>query len=130
MKHQFKQRIIYADTDAEGVVYYANYLKFFERGRMELLREMEMPVQDLKKKEGMIFAISRVECEYRAPAFLEDEITVTTEVLETTGATVVFKQEVLRDGKLLVSAKITAVAINAQSFRPAKLPEIFQKQKH
>jgi acyl-CoA thioester hydrolase len=125
MKQQLKLRIIYADTDAEGVVYYANYLKFFERGRMELLREMGMPAQGLREEKGIVFAISRVECDYKAPAVLDDEITVVTEIIETTGATMIFKQEVLRGEKLLVSAKITAVAIDAKSFKPRKIPEAF-----
>jgi len=123
MKHQLKQRIIYADTDAEGVVYYANYLKFFERGRMELMRDMGISVKELKEKRGMAFTISRVECDYRAPAVLDDEITVETEILEKTGATMIFQQQVLRDNAVLVSAKVTACAINLKRFRPMKIPE-------
>ncbi len=123
MKHQFKQRIIYADTDAEGVVYYANYLNFFERGRMELMREMGISIKELKEKREMAFTISRVECDYRSPALLDDEITIETEILEKTGATMVFRQEVLRDDAVLVSARITACAINLKSFRPMKIPE-------
>ncbi len=122
MKHQFKQRIIYGDTDAEGVVYYANYLKFFERGRMELLREMGVSILDLKEKHGILFTISKVVCDYKAPARLEDGITVTTEIVETTGATIIFKQEALRGERSLVSARITAVAIDAKSFKPRKIP--------
>lgn len=123
MKHEFRQRIIYADTDAEGVVYYANYLKFFERGRMELMRDMGISIRELKEKRGTAFAVSRVECDYRAPALLDDEITVETEILEKTGAIMVFRQQVLRDKTVLVSAKITACAINLKSFRPMKIPE-------
>ena len=123
MKHQLKQRIIYADTDAEGVVYYANYLKFFERGRMELMRKMGVSIRELKEKRGIAFTISRVECDYRSPAILDDEITVETEILEQTGATMVFKQQVLRGNSVLVSARITACAINLKSFRPMKIPQ-------
>jgi acyl-CoA thioester hydrolase len=125
MKHSFNQRIIYADTDAEGVVYYANYLKFFERGRMELLRGMGVSIVELKEKENILFAISKVECEYKAPAVLDDEITVETEIEGKTAATILFGQKVLKDGKLLVIAKITACAIDSKSFRPVKVPHIF-----
>jgi acyl-CoA thioester hydrolase len=123
MKHQFKQRIIYADTDAEGVVYYANYLKFFERGRMEYLRTVGVSIKELKEKKGILFAISKVECDYKAPALLDDEITVETEIEEKTAATIIFKQKVLRKEKVLVSAKITACAIRLKDFRPMKIPE-------
>ena len=122
MKQQFKHRVIYQDTDAEGVVYYANYLGFFERGRMELMREMGISIKELKETKGMAFAINRVECDYLAPALLDDEITVETEILERTGATMVFRQQVLRGKAVLVSAKITACAINLKSFRPMKIP--------
>lgn len=122
MKHQFKQRIIYKDTDAEGVVYYANYLGFFERGRMELLRSMGVSLKDLSEQKGIAFTITKVECDYHAPALLDDEITITTEILGTTSATIVFKQEAMRSEKLLVSAIITACAISLKTFRPARLP--------
>jgi acyl-CoA thioester hydrolase len=123
MKHSFKQRIIYADTDAEGVVYYANYLKFFERGRMEYLREVGASIKKLKEEKGMLFAISKVDCDYKAPALLDDEITVETEIKEKTTATVIFKQRVLKEEKVLVSARITACAIRLKDFRPMKIPE-------
>jgi len=123
MKHQFKQRIIYKDTDAEGVVYYANYLGFFERGRMELLRDLGVSLKALKEKKGIVFAITKVECDYYSPALLDDEITITTEIEEATHATISFKQEVLREDKILVSAKIIACAISLKNFKPRRLPQ-------
>lgn len=123
MKHQFKQRIIYKDTDAEGVVYYANYLGFFERGRMELLRDLGVSVKEIKEKSGILFTITRVECDYHSPALLDDEITITTEIEETTHATIIFKQEALREEKVLVSAKITACTISLKNFKPRRLPQ-------
>lgn len=125
MKHSFKQRIIYADTDAEGVVYYANYLKFFERGRMELLRGMGIKIRELKEKRGILFAISKVECSYKNPALLDEEVTVETKIEKTTGATIIFDQNVLRGEKVLVSAKITACVLDSKSFRPLKVPKDF-----
>ena len=123
MKHEFKHRVIYQDTDAEGVVYYANYLGFFERGRTELLRKMGVSLKELKEKEGMLFAITRVECDYRSPALYEDELTVSTEIEKTTPVRMIFKQEVLRGKDVLVSARITACSLGLKDFKPVKLPK-------
>jgi acyl-CoA thioester hydrolase len=122
MKHEFKYRIIYKDTDAEGVVYYANYLAFFERGRTELLRQMGINLKQIKEKQGIIFAVTRVECDYKAPALFDDEITVVSEIVETTSARVIFKQEVLRKDQVLVSANITVASIGLKDFKPVRLP--------
>lgn len=122
MKHSFSQRIIYQDTDAEGVVYYANYLGFFERGRMELLREKGITLTEMKERKEILFAINKVECDYLAPAKLEDEITITTEIVEAGKVRLVFKQQALLGDKVLVEAKITACALSAKDFRPLRLP--------
>lgn len=122
MKHQFKQRIIYKDTDAAGVVYYANYLKFFEQGRTELLRNKGISIKETKEKQGVIFAVTRVECDYLAPALHEDEITVTTEIEKATKARLIFKQEVLRAGQVLVSALVTVCSLSAKDLKPTRLP--------
>jgi acyl-CoA thioester hydrolase len=122
MKHEFKYKVIYKDTDAEGVVYYANYLGLFERGRTELLESMGIDLQKIKGSDGVVFAITNVNCDYKAPARLYDEITVTTEIAERSKARVIFEQEVLRGKELLVSARITAVAIDLKNFKPARLP--------
>jgi acyl-CoA thioester hydrolase len=78
MKSEVKKKIYYCDTDAEGVVYYANYLRFFEEGRTELLRGMKTDLRELRDNEGIVFAISRVECDYKIPAVYGDELTITT----------------------------------------------------
>ena len=128
MKHQFKHRVIYQDTDAEGVVYYANYLGYFERGRTELLRSMGVSLTEMKEKHNILFAISEVNCKYHSPALYDDEITITTEIEEITKARIIFKQVALRGKDLLVSARITACALDAKSFKPLRLPqEIFKK---
>lgn len=123
MKHEFNYRVIYKDTDAEGVVYYANYLGFFERGRSELLEKMGIDPVKIKNEHNIVFAISKVDCDYKAPAKLYDTIAVSTEISETTAARIIFKQEVFTGGRLLVSAMITACAIDMSSFRPARLPQ-------
>jgi acyl-CoA thioester hydrolase len=122
MKHHFNYRVIYRDTDAEGVVYYANYLGFFERGRVELLEKMKVDLKEVKDKEGIVFAITRVECDYRSPAVIFDEITVSTEIQEASPARIIFRQEVLRGKDTLVSAIITACALSLKDFKPTRLP--------
>ena len=127
MKHQFTHRVIYQDTDAEGVVYYANYLGFFERGRTELLRQKGVNLKEIKAKDGVVFAITNVNCDYKAPALYDDELEITTEVCETSAVRIVFKQEVYRGKQLLVSAKVTACSINLKNFRPARIPDAVGK---
>jgi len=123
MEHRFTHRVIYQDTDAEGVVYYANYLGYFERGRMELLRSLGFPMKKLKEQFGIVFAIRKVECEYLAPALLEDEITIETEIAGHTAATVDFVQRAKRGDQVLVSARIQACAIDIEKFRPVRIPQ-------
>lgn len=127
MKHSFNYRVIYKDTDAEGVVYYANYLGFFEQGRTELLRQMGVDLKKLRDEEKIVFTITKVECDYVAPALYDDEITVTTEIASKTKARVVFKQEVLRGEKVLVRANIDACAVSLKTFKPQRLPDCFQR---
>ncbi len=123
MKHSYTYRVIYQDTDAEGVVYYANYLGFFERGRTELLRQKGLDLKEIKAKTGIVFAISNVNCDYKAPALYDDELEITTEILETSAVRIVFKQEVRRGQQLLVSAKVTACSIDLKNFRAARIPD-------
>jgi acyl-CoA thioester hydrolase len=126
MKYEFKERIIYADTDAEGVVYYANYLKFFERGRDEFIRQKGISLKDLKKEKGILFAVDSVEIKYHAPARFDDEITITTDIAETTGVRIIFDQKAYREKELLVSAKISVFALDAKSFKPMRMPKEFK----
>ena len=123
MKHSFTQRIIYRDTDAEGVVYYANYLAFFERGRTEFFTQLGVSLRKLKEEQDLVFAITDVECHYKAPARYEDDVTVTTEIADVTKTRIAFRQEVLRGTTLLVTARISACAIKLATFKPGPIPE-------
>ncbi len=128
MKHSFTYRVIYQDTDAEGVVYYANYLGYFERGRTELLRQKGVNLKEIKTKTGIVFAIANVNCDYKAPALYDDELKITTEICETSAVRIVFRQEVQRGSQLLVSALVTACSIDLKSFRPTRIPAEIVKQ--
>ncbi|MFC1571334.1 tol-pal system-associated acyl-CoA thioesterase [Candidatus Margulisiibacteriota bacterium] len=127
MKHQFTHRVIYQDTDAEGVVYYANYLGFFERGRTELLRDKGISLRKIRENQGLVFAVAKVECDYYSPACHDDEIIIRTEIEKTTSARIIFKQEALRGDEVLVSAKVTVCAISLKDFKPVRLPQEFKQ---
>ncbi len=116
-------RIYYEDTDAGGVVYYANYLRYFERGRTEYLRERGLSVSELAER-GCIFPVVRLEADYRAPARHDDLLRIETEVLEVGKTAFTVGQQAVRaiDGKVLVDAKVTLVCVNPQ-MKPRRLPE-------
>lgn len=125
MKHSFKCRVTYGDTDAEGVVYYANYLRWFEVGRTELLRLRGIDLNKLKNDQGIVFAVTRVECDYKAPALYDEEIEVITAIAETSPVRIIFDQQVKKSEKLLVSARVTACALSAKRLRPVRIPREF-----
>lgn len=118
--HSFPIRVYYEDTDLAGIVYYANYLKFIERGRSEWLREMGLD-QGAMQREGMVFVVRRVEADYHAPARFEDLLAVESALRSIGGSRIVMDQRVLCDGRLLFSAVVTLVCINGQG-RPLRVP--------
>jgi acyl-CoA thioester hydrolase len=105
-------RIYYEDTDAGGVVYYANYLRYLERGRTEFLRERGLSIRKLHE-QGYLIPVMRLEIDYLVPAVLDDLIRVETTVLEITGATCTLSQRVVRvsDVTILVDAKVTLACL-------------------
>ncbi|MCF2906393.1 tol-pal system-associated acyl-CoA thioesterase [Octadecabacter sp. CECT 8868] len=129
MTHRFPVRVYYEDTDLAGIVYYANYLKFIERGRSEWVRELGVDQAAMKRDEGVVFAVRRVEADYHSPAQYDDELVVTTEVDAVTGARLIVRQNVERDGKVLFTALVTIVAIN-DAGAPARLPAAFRRNLH
>src|SRR3989339_1164645 len=124
MKHQMTVRIVYKDTDAGGVVYYANYLGFFEQGRTEYIRNLGFSLKEYEQR-GTLFAVEHVDCNYNSPAFYDDEIVIETEVEKTTGARIVFLQECFRGNQLLVTARTTLFAMDVKNLRPMRIPQEF-----
>lgn len=114
-------RVYYEDTDTGGVVYYANYLKFFERGRTEWLRSLGMDQRELATREQMMFVVRHADIAYRQPARLDDRIDIRTTVAELRASTLVFHQQALRDGELLVSATVQVCTVHAATFKPIRL---------
>jgi len=115
-------RIYYEDTDAGGVVYHANYLRYMERGRTEYLRERGMSVQAMHDA-GIIFPVVAIEINYRAPATLDDLLEVETGILAVKNSSFVAEQKVVRkeDGKLLVEAKVTLACVGTE-LKAKRLP--------
>ncbi|MFT4150102.1 MAG: tol-pal system-associated acyl-CoA thioesterase [Paracoccaceae bacterium] len=121
MTHDFPVRVYYEDTDLAGIVYYANYLKFIERGRSEWVRDRGIDQTRLKADQGIVFAVRRVEADYLHPARFDDLLTVTTRLAALTGARIVLEQEVLRGPERLFTAQVTLVCLTDQG-QPARIP--------
>jgi acyl-CoA thioester hydrolase len=119
--HRFAVRVYYEDTDAAGIVYYANYLKFIERARTEMMRLYGVEHEKARQSGGTAFIVRRCEIEYIAPARLDDELVVETRLKELGGATILLSQDVLRDATLLVRASVLIASVGAQG-RPVRLP--------
>ena len=116
-------RVYYEDTDAGGIVFYANYLKFFERARTEWLRACGIDQQRLAESAGIVFVVKRTSVHYSAPARLDDMIRVASRIERLGRASVDFHQEAWRDGVLLASGDIRVASVNRASMRPAGIPE-------
>ena len=121
MSHDFTLRVYYEDTDLAGIVYYANYLKFIERGRSEWVRSLGVDQVAMKRDHGLVFAVRRVEADYLKPAKFDDELRVTTELLAETGARIVLDQVVWRGSDKLFTATVTLVCLT-ETGAAARLP--------
>ena len=117
-------RVYYEDTDAGGVVYYANYLKFLERARTERLRELGFEQDQLKQEYGLIFAVHSLSIQYRKPAVFNDALTVSAEIIDIGKARLTFKQMITRDNDntSICSADVVIACLNAEKFTPARIP--------
>ena len=116
-------RVYWEDTDAGGVMYYANYLKFMERARTEWLRSLGFEQQVLRESHGVVFVVRRVEIDYLAPARLDDLLTVTTQRTDMTRTCLTVAQDIAADN-LLTQARVQIVCIDPASFKPVKIPTL------
>ncbi len=118
-------RIYWEDTDAGGVVFYANYLKFLERARTEWLRSLGVGQEDLRHQHQLLFVVSSAQLNYRAPARLDDWLDVSVRVAEAGRASLVIDQQVRRGdacGPLLCEGRIRVGCVDAERFRPSRIP--------
>lgn len=110
--HEFAVRVYYEDTDLAGIVYYANYLKFIERARTEWVRGLGIDQAALRRERGIVFAVRRVEADYLRPARFDDELRVTTALVELGGARIVLDQAVWRGDETLFTARVVLVCLS------------------
>jgi acyl-CoA thioester hydrolase len=120
MKHSLSIRIYYEDTDCGGVVYYANYLRYFERGRTEFLRDCGFTPEDLMKK-GIYFVVAHAELDYLLPGRYGDLLSLDTFVTGTGPASVTFMHEIKRGEELLVRGTVKLASVSGE-MRPLRLP--------
>jgi acyl-CoA thioester hydrolase len=127
-------RVYWEDTDGGGIVYYANYLRFLERARTEWLRSLGHSQHELAQTPGIVFAVSGLSIEYRRPARLDDELTITCEPRSERATEMCFAQRIHRvaaaggegarvDRNLLVEADVRVVCVDARTLRPQRLPD-------
>lgn len=119
--HLSSFRIYYEDTDLAGIVYYANYFKFIERARTDWVRELGVDQNALKDEAGIVFAVARVEADFKQPARFDDLIEVATHLQSISGARIVLRQTVSRDEAVLFDSVVTLVCLS-DTGRPAKIP--------
>ena len=124
---KIRYRTCYEDTDAGGVVYYANYLRYMERGRNEYLRELGRSIRQYQD-DGILFIVVEVNVNYRSPALLEDDLLIETWIAEGRRSSVTFEQRVRREGDdtLLVEGQVKVACIG-KNLKPRRLPEELMK---
>jgi len=119
-KSSYLLRVYYEDTDLAGIVYYANYLKFIERARSEMLKNANVNQMDLIKR-GYFFVVRSLKADYLKPAYFEDSLKVITEVAKIKGASIILQQTIFRSEKVLFEASIRLALID-KSGKAARLP--------
>jgi acyl-CoA thioester hydrolase len=116
-------RVYYEDTDAGGVVFYANHLKFFERARTEMLRAMGYEQDELIANEGIIFVVRSVQVDYLSPARFNEQLQVSAKVSLAKKTSLTFEQIITRDDEVLCKGNIRIACLDAQTMRPKAIPE-------
>ena len=121
---RFPVRVYYEDTDAAGVVYYANYLKFMERARTEWLAALGFPLAAFERDHGVVFVVHRCEIDFHLPARLNDALDVTVEPAKVGASSLKARQQVLRGADVVTSALITLACLDAARWRPVRMPAV------
>ncbi len=127
MKHNKNIRVYYEDTDAGGIVYHANYLKFAERARTEFLRDIGFENTALHKNEGVIFVVRHIETDYLKTAHLDDELQVKTTISELKNSSFIMHQPIFRGGEMVTDMHVVLVCVDAKNYKPTRLPENVKK---
>lgn len=128
MPHAFPIRIYYEDTDAGGIVYYANYLKFAERARTEALREAGFNQSALRDEQSVLIVVAHCSIDYRKPARLDDELTVYTRLHELGKVRMTMHQEIHRKNEVLVQLVVKLACLNADLGKAAPWPDFLDRR--
>jgi acyl-CoA thioester hydrolase len=121
---KWQVRVYYEDTDAGGVVFYANYLKYMERARTEWLRSTGFEHEQLMNDHGLIFAVKNVAIDYKKPGRLDELLTVTSTILKHRGASITFQQFIKNEkDELLTQAEVKVACLNATTLKASPMPE-------
>ena len=121
LEYKLPIRVYIEDTDAGGIVYYVNYLKYFERARTELIRSMGVD-KTAVMEDGSVFVVTSASIDYLLPARLDDEIVARATVIDAGGASIVFEQDVVRGSEILARGKVTAALTDGGTGRPKRMP--------
>ncbi|HRE13677.1 MAG TPA: tol-pal system-associated acyl-CoA thioesterase [Usitatibacteraceae bacterium] len=126
--YSFPVRVYFENTDAGGVVYHAEYLKFMERARTEWLRHLGHDHQALAKSHRVVFVVTAIAVDYLKPARLDDTLAVSARLESLGKVRCVFAQEIRREDELLVTARVTVACVGSESMRPAEIPEALRRK--
>lgn len=121
-------RVYYEDTDAGGVVFYANYLKFFERARTELLRSLGFEQDNLRSEQNVIFVVRSVSVDYLKPARFNDMLNVTAKIVENKKTSFTFEQIISRQDQILCTGNVRIACLDAQTMKPKPIPTAILEQ--
>ncbi|MBQ2077113.1 MAG: acyl-CoA thioesterase [Bacteroidales bacterium] len=128
METTYKYRVLYADTDAMGVVYYGNYLRIYEAARGDFLHKVGMPFSKMASELNIVCPVANAEINYHKPAYLDEDIVVRTRVVMLRGARMVFDQRIFNaKDELLNDIKVTVAFVDMEKRRPVKYPDIFDQ---
>jgi acyl-CoA thioester hydrolase len=120
---QWKTRVYWEDTDAGGIVFYANYLKFFERARTEWLRSLGIEQQQLKETTGGMFVVAQTDVRYLRPARLDDELMVTARLMDSGRASMTIGQQVLLENAVLCEGTVRIGWVRVADLQPNRIPQ-------
>ena len=125
----FELRVYYEDTDASGVVYHANYLKYFERARTEWLERRGFDHRALAASHEIVFTLADLRLTFKAPARLDDRLCVVSCIAETGRARLMFDQSIWCDDRLLIQGEFTVACVNIATFKPQRLPFAIREER-
>ena len=128
--HIFPFQIYWEDTDGGGIVYYANYLKFAERARTDMLRGLNINQKEVMTDSGHIFVVRDCQIEYLKPAKMDDSLLVHTEIITTKGATLKMKQRIYRNQDLLIDSSVRVAMLDKETGRPVRLRSDVKEKLH